>query len=260
MRGHLYQTAIVLLLLAVGRGVVAGDGKRSPESDLAAPGAPLYEKAVKESVITLMSKQEQAALDDQGRPPSPGPDYFWCKNCKTYHKKTAPASPGQQQAGQTPGAAPASPQQPGAATAARPPSPGPDHFWCENCKTYHKKQAVPNQHGAVNQGTPVPQAVPAAAPGTAARPPSPGKDYFWCENCKTYHMRQPAAQQSGASPAAPPAHAIGTVADQAPGADYYYCEKCKTYHHRKPVAQLSVEDLIVGGATNNPHQNPLVAP
>ena len=130
--GHLYQTAIVALLLATGRGVVAGDGKRSPESDLAAPGAALYEKAVKESVITLMSKQEQAALDAQGRPPSPGADYYWCEKCKTYHKRKTPASA----------------QQPAAATAARPPSPGADYYWCERCKMYHRRKPVAQQPAA----------------------------------------------------------------------------------------------------------------
>jgi len=203
-QGHLYQATIVVLLLAVGRGVVAGDGKRSPESDLAAPGAPLYEKAVKESVITLMSKQEQAALDAQGRPPSPGPDYFWCKNCKTYHKRQTPASPGQPAVAQSPAAAPAASPQP-AAAAARPPSPGADYYWCENCKTYHKRQAAPNQHGAAVPGTPALQEAPAAGSGVDVRPPSPGEGYYWCENCKTYHKRQaPApAQQPGASPSAP---------------------------------------------------------
>jgi hypothetical protein len=198
IRNELAASAVLLL-------AVAGADARSPESDLAAPGAPLYERAVKESVITLMSKQEQAVLDAQGRPPSPGPDYFWCKNCKTYHKRKTPAS------AQKPAVA----QRPGAATAARPPSPGPDYYWCENCKTYHKRQA-----------------------------PAP-------------------AQQPGASPAAPHAHAappaVGTVADQAPGADYYYCENCKTYHRRKPAAQQSVEDLIVGGATNSPNLSPLIS-
>ena len=165
VRNH--QTAIVVLLLAVGRGAVAGDGSQSPETDLAAPGAPLYEYAVTESVKSLMSKQEQAALDAQGRPPSPGPDYFWCKNCKTYHKRKAPASARQPAAARTPGAAPAASPPPDAAAAARPPS---------------------------------------------------------------------------------------------PGADYYWCDKCKTYHRRKPLAQQSVEDLILGGVTNSPSRNPLIAP
>jgi len=140
-RGHLYQTVIVVLLLAAGRGVVAGDGRRSPETDLAAPGAALYEKAVKESVITLMTKQEKEELKAKGRPPSPGPDYFWCKNCKTYHKRKTPAPARQQPAVvQSPGAAPAASPQPGAAAAARPPSPGAGYYWCEKCKTYHPRK------------------------------------------------------------------------------------------------------------------------
>jgi len=137
---HLYQTVIIVLLLAVGQGVVAGDGRRSPETDLAAPGAPLYEYTVTESVKTLMSKQEQAKLEAKGRPPSPGPDYFWCKNCKTYHKRKTPAPARQQPAVvQSPGAAPAASPQP-ATTPARSPSPGAGYYWCEKCKTYHPRK------------------------------------------------------------------------------------------------------------------------
>ena len=213
MRGHLYQLMIVVLLLSAARGVVAGDGRRSPETDLAAPGAPLYEYAVTESVKSLMSKQEQAELDTASRPPSPGPDYFWCENCKTYHKGKTPASAGQPAVAQRPGVAP----QPAAAAATRPPSPGADFYWCENCKTYHKRQPV-------------------------------------------------AAQGSGASPAAPQAHAaphaVGTGAAQSPGSNYYYCEKCKTYHRRQPVAQKPTANLspILGGVSNSPNRNPLIAP
>jgi len=218
-RRYFYQAVIVVLLLATRRGVVAGDGSQSPETDLAAPGAPLYEYAVTESVKTLMSKQEQEALDAQGRPPSPGPDYFWCKNCKTYHKRQTPASAQQPAVARTPGAAPAASPQPAAATVARPPSPGPDYYWCEKCKTYHKRQAVPNQPGAAVPESPGTTALreAAAAPGVDARPPpSPGEGYYWCEKCKTYH--------------------------------------------RRPVSQQSVEDLILGGATNPPNLSPLIDP
>jgi hypothetical protein len=187
---HLYEAVIVALLLTAGWVGVADAGKRSPETDLAAPGVALYEQAVKESVITLKSKKEQAALDAQGRPPSPGPDYYWCKNCKTYHKRQTPASPGQPAGAQRPVATPASPQQLLDASAARPASPGADYYWCEKCKTYHKRQAVPNQPGAA---TPVPHETPAV--GTVADQ-APGGDYYYCENCKTYHRRKPAAQQS----------------------------------------------------------------
>ena len=127
---HLYQTVIAVLLLALGWVVGASLHRRSPETDLAAPGAPLYEYAVTESVKSMMSKQEKAKLEAAGRPPSPGPDYFWCKNCKTYHKRQAPAS--------TP------PQQP-AVTALRPPSPGADYYWCEKCKKYHPRKSAAQQ-------------------------------------------------------------------------------------------------------------------
>jgi len=201
MHGHHYPTVIAVLLLAAGWVVVAGVRSHSPETDLAAPGAPLYEYAVAESVKSMMSKQEQAKLEAENRPPSPGPDYYWCENCKTYHKRQPrPASTQKKPAAAgTPAAAPAQPRQ----HAATPPSPGPDHYWCEHCKTYHKKKT--------------PAASPQPAAATAARPPSPGADFYWCE-------------------------------------------KCKTYHRRKPVSQQSVEDLIVGGATNSPNRSPLIGP
>jgi hypothetical protein len=234
-RGHIYETMIALLLLLVGWVGVADAGRRSPESDLAAPGAALYENALTESLKSLMSKQEQAELGAEGRPPSPGPEYYWCDNCKTYHKRATPASAQQPAAVQRPGVTPAASPQP-AAVAARPPSPGVDYYWCEKCQTYHKKQAVPNQPGAV---TPAQHGTPAAAPGVDTRPPSPGPEFFWCDNCKTYHRRQPVAQQPGSLPATPHTHAAPPAGEaaKAQSEDYYYCENCKTYHRRQPVAQ-----------------------
>ena len=233
---------LVMLICAVCTGTVAAG--RSPETDLAAPGAPLYEAALRESVQSLMSKQEQAELGAQGRPPSPGPDYYWCENCKTYHRRQTPASPQQTPPAQGQAVAPA-PQN-----GAVPSSPGPDTYWCENCKTYHKRQDTPNQHGAAAS---LPQATPAAVPGTDTRPPAPGNDYYWCDNCKTYHQRQEPGAAPQAHTAPPPA---GSAAAQAPGGDFYYCENCKTYHRRQHPAHQSVEDLIVAEATNRP--NPLI--
>lgn len=252
-RGHLYQLMIVVLVLAAGQDAVAGDGKSSPETDLAAPGAPLYEYAVAESVKGMLSKQEQAELGAASRPPSPGPDYFWCENCKTYHKRQAPASAQQPVAAHSPVAVPAASPQPGAAAATRPPSPEADYYWCEHCKTYHKKKTAASA------------AAPQPGDNPATRPPSPGADYYWCQHCKTYHKRKSSAsvQQPGTSAAAPQAHAVSPAAGgaaQSPGADYYYCENCKTYHRRQPVAQQSVEDLILGGVSNSPNRNPLTAP
>jgi len=180
-KAHLHQTAIVVLLLAAaGRDVVAGDGKLSPETDLAAPGAPLYEKAVKESVRTLMSKEEQAKLGSEERSLSPGPDYYWCKNCKTYHKKKRSAHSRKPATAQNPAVAPAASPPSGVAAAAKPPSPGPDFFWCAQCKTYHKKQASPNQRETLKR-----------EPNKTLK----ASDFFYCEKCKTYHRRQPPGQQ-----------------------------------------------------------------
>ena len=267
--GYLYQAAIVVLLLAAGAVVVMSARSSSPESDLAAPGAALYEFAVKESVISLMSKQEQAEHEVANRPPSPGPDYYWCENCKAYHKRETPASPQQPAVARTPGAAPAAAPQSSDAAAARPPSPGPDFYWCEQCKTYHKRQPQASaQQPAVAR---TPGAAPAAAPqsgdAAAARRPSPGPDFYWCEQCKTYHRKpDPAsAQQPGAALGVPHIHtappaAAGTAS--SPGADYYYCEQCKTYHRRQPAVQQPVSNLnpLFGGVSNSPNRNPLIVP
>jgi hypothetical protein len=233
-----YPILTTAFLLSAGPSVVAGDGKSSPETDLAAPGAPLYEKAVKESVVGLKSKQEQAKLGAQSRPPSPGPDYYWCENCKTYHKrKTQPSA---QKPASTPKQDPAPAVSPQPA-ATRPPSPGPGYYWCEHCKTYHRKKT--------------PAASAQTNTVTAASPPSPGADYYWCEHCQSYHKRKISASAQIHTP--PPAAAR---AAQSPGENYYYCEKCKTYHLRKAMDQESVENLIIGGATNKPHQHPHISP
>jgi hypothetical protein len=248
-REHLYRTGIAVLLLGVGWLAVAGSVRRAPETDLAAPGAPLYEYAVTESIKTMMSQQEQAALAAEGRPPSPGPGFFWCDNCKIYHQSPDPA-PGQQPGNaQAQVAAPAQPQQPNAAST---PTPVAGSYWCESCKTYHQRQDAPAQRAA-----------PQIDSVIDTRPPSPGEGYYWCENCKTYHLRQEAAQQPGASPAAPHIHTapppIDAEAAQALGLSYY-CEQCKTYHRKTPVSQPSLEDLINGGVSNSPNLSPLVGP
>jgi hypothetical protein len=168
----------------------AGDGSRLPEVDLAAPGAPLYEYAVVESVRTLMSKEDQAELDAEGRPPSPGPDYFWCEQCKSYHMRQPAGSPGQPAGAQSPGAASAPPGQPGAVTAVKPPSPGPDSYWCEQCKSYHLRQPAPQQQGGPS-GAQAQGAIPIAGQASAQ---APGGDYYYCDKCKAYHHRQVAAQ------------------------------------------------------------------
>lgn len=185
-----HRVRMLALVLAAGGGWSAGAGNRSPEADLAAPGAALYEAAVTESVTSLKSKEEQAELGAQGRPPSPGPDYFWCEQCKTYHQRQTPGAAGQAAAVPRSGAAPAAPGQP---AAARPPSPGPNYYWCDQCKTYHLRQTSAQQPGAspaTRAATPAPGSAPA---------PAPGGDYYYCEQCKTYHRRQPAAQPPAAN-------------------------------------------------------------
>jgi hypothetical protein len=90
-----------------------------------------------------------------------------------------------------------------AATPALPAGLSPDeHYWCEQCKAYHKRQPG---------GAPQAGAAPAAAIPSAAIPALPeGLDpaeYYWCANCKVYHSRKdPTVKVPGvgtANPAAP---------------------------------------------------------
>jgi len=111
--------------------------------------------------------------------------------------------------------------------AARPPlaaglSPD-EHYWCENCKTYHKREAGQNQPAPVAQ---VPATVPpvAAAQAGDAIPPLPAglsaADHYWCVNCKTYHARQPgqAVPETGVAPAPAPAPWRGVPYPLSPAA------------------------------------------
>jgi hypothetical protein len=57
-----------------------------------------------------------------------------------------------------------------------------EHYWCEQCKAYHKRQ--PGAQAAVPHAAPVdPAAVPALPAGYDAA------DHYWCPNCKVYHSR-----------------------------------------------------------------------
>jgi hypothetical protein len=145
---------------------------------------------------------------------------------------------------------------------ARPPLPAglspEEHYWCEQCKAYHKRQpgqTPPPAAGAtpppVAGGTPVMPGTPAAAAQPAGPIPplaaglSPD-DYYWCANCKTYHQRQPAGAApplgAGDNPAIPaavqPAGVIPPLPAGLSAADYYWCANCKTYHKRQPAAAV----------------------
>jgi hypothetical protein len=156
-------------------------------------------------------------------------------------------------------------------TAARPALPAglsPDeHYWCESCQAYHKRQAAEGQPAGV-----APPPLAAAAPATpltpAAGTPVPGSipplpaglsadDYYWCADCKGYHKRQPGQDQpAGAAvppgtadhPAGSAAQPAGTVPPLPAGLspnDYYWCTNCKAYHLRQPAAPA----IPAGGAT-----------
>ncbi len=68
-----------------------------------------------------------------------------------------------------------------------------EHYWCENCKTYHKLE--PGASAPLAAATPQP-AVPqsrVAETGDAIPPLAAGlslDDYYWCPDCKSYHQRQ----------------------------------------------------------------------
>jgi hypothetical protein len=206
--GWLYVVLIGAVTLAIASAMVNAD-RRDAETDLAAPGSPLYDRAVVESISGLAGKGQ----NDPARGPSPGPGYYWCEHCKTYHRRQDQ----QAQAGE---------YAVGGAPAGRPPSPGPDHYWCEKCKAYHQRSS--------DGGTPAPSpAAPEADAGV--RPPSPGPDYYWCRTCKAYH-RQPgtgdgAADVPSHGHAEPPTNDNSFVGRALDGA-YYYCAKCQTYHRR----------------------------
>ena len=107
------------------------------EERQAAAGSPYYDKAVKDAINGLKTPGAVAAVAE-GIPPLPAglaaEDYYWCENCKEYHKRDAAAD------GQAPAAVP-----PAANDAAEiPPLPeglsASDYYWCANCKAYHARQ------------------------------------------------------------------------------------------------------------------------
>jgi hypothetical protein len=87
-----------------------------------------------------------------------------------------------------------------------------EHYWCEQCKAYHKRQpGTVSQAGAAQvPAAQVPAAGAAAPPlAAAAIPPLPQgldpADYYWCANCKVYHSRSnPQVNVAGAVAADPP--------------------------------------------------------
>ena len=60
-----------------------------------------------------------------------------------------------------------------------------DHYWCEQCKAYHKRQ--PGQAAPANATPPPAPADPATVPALPAG--YDAADHYWCPNCKVYHSR-----------------------------------------------------------------------
>lgn len=96
--------------------------------------------------------------------------------------------------------------QPGADPAGRPPLPvglsPAEHYWCEQCKAWHKRNSNAGSAAAT------PSAPTPAAAGAGIPPLPPGlspADYDWCANCKAWHPKEPAKPaQPAAQPAAQP--------------------------------------------------------
>ncbi len=171
--GLLWVGAALALVITA---LAAGSYGASNEID-AAPGSPLYGKAVHEAIQGLAgnrAKQHAAGQPGAARPPLPAGlspnDYYWCDKCKAYHKHK-PGGAGQASppaaAGQPAAAQPAPPANPqpvaGQPAAARPPLPAgfsPDEvYWCEKCKAYHKRNPKSPQQPAARP--PAPEATPA---------------------------------------------------------------------------------------------------
>jgi hypothetical protein len=94
-------------------------------------------------------------------------DYFWCDNCKVFHKTSEHGQP------PAAGGSPANPAgQPAAAIPPLPAGFSPnDYYWCAEHKAYHPRQAAPVSPAA---GVPTPAPTPTPPPTPAPTPaPTP---------------------------------------------------------------------------------------
>lgn len=113
----------------------------------------------------------QATPTDETIPPvlsglSPD-DYYWCPNCKVFHKRPPPGQPEGNARPAAAGAVPAA--QPAGAIPALPAGYSPDdYYWCVNCKAYHKRQ--PAQAGPGGRDPVAPALPTPAAPNPAPSP------------------------------------------------------------------------------------------
>lgn len=102
-----------------------------------------------------------------------------------------------------------------------------DHYWCEQCKAYHKRDAqAAAQPGSQPAAQPDVHPAPELPPLVTGKPPG---NYYWCDDCLAFHLR----------PAVSPQAAVGDPAGIPPlpaglnPADYYWCPNCKAYHLRQ---------------------------
>ncbi len=106
-----------------------------------------------------------------------------------------------------------------------------EHYWCKDCKAYHKNQPA----GAAAQPAGAAHSTPAAQPGLTIPPLLAGlspDDYDWCANCKVFHPKA----KPGA--AALPADAIPPLPAQFSPNDYYWCKDCKAYHPHQSATPI----------------------
>lgn len=130
-----------------------------------AGGAPLYIKAAHEALEGL--RNPQGSQPPAVRPALPAglspDDYYWCDQCKAYHKRQAAGDIPPQGAGAPPPAMPGS--QPNAAIPPLPPEFSPnDYYWCPDCKAYHPRQGPGNIPPALLMA---PEPSPATTPPAA---------------------------------------------------------------------------------------------
>lgn len=144
----------------VGVAIIAVIGYLRSEELSAAGGSRYYGKAVQEAIAGLKNPEAKAPV---ARPPLPAglsaDEHYWCEQCRAYHKR----QPAQAQPAQAtlplPGEGPPAPLLAPPPAATIPPLPAglaaADHYWCPNCKVYHKRQADQAQPTVPSTAAPV---------------------------------------------------------------------------------------------------------
>jgi len=144
---RLLIAAVVLAAAGVAMAVASYGGAGEAT---AAPGAPLYDRTVKEAIQGLKGLgKKPKATPVAKRPPLPAgldpKDYYWCDKCKAYHPRKPQAAKAVAQPAAQPAAAPhASPAGQPQTRRAPPPLPAgldpKNYYWSEKSKAYHLRK------------------------------------------------------------------------------------------------------------------------